>query len=78
MGPNCATALSLILVAVWLVSLSLRKQRVEQERKARAVAYRKAIEKARIQEQKSVTSKPKTGHVPSILYLAKEAERKHY
>ncbi|PMG48156.1 hypothetical protein BCU90_09605 [Vibrio lentus] len=70
-----ATALSLILVAVWLVSLSLRKQRVEQERKARAVAYRKAIEKARIQEQKERNFKAETGHVPSILYLAKEAER---
>ena len=70
-----ATALSLILVAVWLVSLSFRKQRVEQERKARAVAYRKAIEKARIQEQKERNFKAETGHVPSILYLAKEAER---
>ena len=70
-----ATALSLILVAVWLISLSLRKQRLEQERKARAVAYRKAIEKARIQEQKERHFKAETGHVPSILYLAKEAER---
>ncbi|WP_439148040.1 tetratricopeptide repeat protein [Vibrio sp.] len=70
-----ATALSLILVAVWLISLSLRKQRLEQERKARAVAYRKAIEKARIQEQKERNFKAETGHVPSILYLAKEAER---
>ncbi len=70
-----ATALSLILVAVWLISLSLRKQRLEQERKARAVAYRKAIEKARIQEQKERHFKAETGHAPSILYLAKEAER---
>ncbi len=70
-----ATALSLILIAVWLVSLSLRKKRLEQERKARAVAYRKAIEKARIQEQKDRQFKAETGHVPSILYLAKEAER---
>ncbi|MEQ6347344.1 tetratricopeptide repeat protein [Vibrio cyclitrophicus] len=70
-----ATALSLILVAVWLISLSLKKQRLEQERKARAVAYRKAIEKARIQEQKERHFKAETGHTPSILYLAKEAER---
>ena len=47
-----ATALSLILVVIWLISLSLRKQRLEQERKAREVAYRKAIEKARLQEKK--------------------------
>ena len=32
-----ATALSLILVVIWLISLSLRKQRLEQERKAREV-----------------------------------------
>ncbi|MDN3702498.1 tetratricopeptide repeat protein [Vibrio artabrorum] len=70
-----AAALSLILVAVWLVSLSLKKQRLEQERKARADSYRKAIEKARIQEQKERHFKAETGHVPSILYLAKEAER---
>ncbi|PQJ64256.1 hypothetical protein BTO10_05565 [Vibrio chagasii] len=70
-----ATALSLILIVVWLISLSLRKQRLEQERKARAVAYRKAIEKARIQEQKERHFKAETGHVPSILFLAKEAER---
>ncbi|WP_299695101.1 tetratricopeptide repeat protein [uncultured Vibrio sp.] len=70
-----ATALSLILVAVWLFSLSLRKQHLEQERKARAAAYRKAIEKARIQEQKERQFKAETGHVPSILFLAKEAER---
>ena len=70
-----ATALSLILVVIWLISLSLRKQRLEQERKAREVAYRKAIEKARLQEKKDRLFKAETGHIPSVLYLAKEAER---
>ncbi|TKF21596.1 sel1 repeat family protein [Vibrio genomosp. F6] len=70
-----ATLLSLVLVFVWLVSLSLRKQRIEQERKAREVAYRKAIEKAKQQEQQERVFKAETGHVPTILFLAKEAER---
>jgi TPR repeat protein len=70
-----ATTLALILVAVWLVSLSLRKQRVEQERKDRAVTYRNTIEKSRLQEQKEHLFKAESGHVPSILFLAKEAER---
>ncbi|NOH97183.1 tetratricopeptide repeat protein [Vibrio sp. 99-70-13A1] len=70
-----ATALSLLLVFIWLMSLSLRKQRVEEERKAREVAYRKAIEKARKQEKQERLFKAETGHLPSILFLAKEAER---
>ncbi|WP_164684020.1 tetratricopeptide repeat protein [Vibrio maerlii] len=70
-----ATGLSLILVFVWMVSLSLRKKRIQEERKAKEVAYRRAIEKARKQEQEERVYKADTGHIPSILVLAKEAER---
>ncbi|MGF1754102.1 sel1 repeat family protein [Vibrio makurazakiensis] len=70
-----ATALSLVLVFIWLVSLSMRKKRLELERKAREVAYRKAIEKAKRQEKKERLFKAETGHIPTILFLAKEAER---
>ncbi len=70
-----ATGLSLVLVLIWMVSLSMRKQRLEQERKAREVAYRKAIEKSREQERKDRLYKAETGHIPTILFLAKEAER---
>ncbi|EKO3817693.1 tetratricopeptide repeat protein [Vibrio harveyi] len=70
-----ATGLSLILIFVWMISLSMRKQRLEAERKAREVAYRKAMQKAREQERKEREFKAETGHIPTILYLAKESER---
>ena len=70
-----ATGLSLILIFVWMISLSMRKQRLEAERKAREAAYRKAIKKAREQERKEREFKAETGHIPTILFLAKEAER---
>ena len=70
-----ATGLLLLGMFMWMLALSIRKKRLEQERKEREIAYRKAIEKARIQEQKERHFKAETGHVPSILYLAKEAER---
>ncbi|CAH8236189.1 sel1 repeat family protein [Vibrio aestuarianus] len=70
-----ATGLSLILIFVWMLSLSLRKKRLEEERKAREIAYRKAIEKSREQDRQDRLFKAETGHVPTILYLAKEAER---
>ena len=72
-----ATGLSLILIFVWMISLSMRKQRLEAERKAREAAYRKAMQKAREQERKERAFKAETGHVPTILYLAKEAEREN-
>ncbi|MET1279475.1 tetratricopeptide repeat protein [Vibrio navarrensis] len=70
-----ATSLSLLLVFVWMFSLSLRKQRLEQERKAKEAAYRRAIEKAREQERQERLFKAESGHIPTILFLAKEAER---
>ncbi|MBR9786827.1 MAG: sel1 repeat family protein [Vibrionaceae bacterium] len=70
-----ATGLSLVLIFVWMTSLSMRKQRQELERKAREAVYRKAMQKAREQELKEREFKAETGHVPTILFLAKEAER---
>lgn len=70
-----ATGLSLVLIFVWMISLSMRKQRLEVERKARDAAYRKAIQKAREQEHQEREFKAETGHIPTILFLAKEAER---
>ncbi|MFH0262865.1 tetratricopeptide repeat protein [Vibrio barjaei] len=72
-----ATSLSLILAFIWMFSLSLRRKRMEQERLEREAAYRRAIEKARQQERQERVYKAETGHVPTILYLAKEAERKN-
>ncbi len=70
-----ATGLSLVLIFVWMISLSMRKQRLELERRAREAVYRKAIKKAREQELKEREFKAETGHIPTILFLAKEAER---
>ncbi|MGF1751156.1 tetratricopeptide repeat protein [Vibrio cionasavignyae] len=72
-----ATSLSLILAFVWMFSLSNRKKRLEQERIAREAAYRRTIEKARQQERKERIFKAETGHTPTMLFLAKEAERKN-
>ncbi|MGR5453241.1 tetratricopeptide repeat protein [Vibrio alfacsensis] len=71
------TGLSLVLIFFWMISLSMRKQRLQAERKAREVAYRKAMQKAREQEQKERKFKAETGHIPTILFLAKEAEREN-
>ncbi|WP_172563116.1 tetratricopeptide repeat protein [Vibrio furnissii] len=70
-----ATGLSLILIFVWMISLSVRKKRLEAEKKAREEAYRKALERQRDQERKERLYKAESGHVPTMLYLAKEAER---
>ncbi|MGC9422823.1 MULTISPECIES: tetratricopeptide repeat protein [Vibrio] len=70
-----AAGLSLILIFVWMISLSIRKKRLEEERKAREEAYRKALDRMREQERKERLFKAESGHVPTILYLAKEAER---
>ncbi len=70
-----ATGLSLVLIFIWMISLSMRKQRLEIERKAREINYRKAMQRAREQELEEREFKAETGHIPTILFLAKEAER---
>ncbi|TMX45942.1 tetratricopeptide repeat protein [Vibrio sp. Hep-1b-8] len=70
-----ATGLLLLGMFMWMLALSIRKKRLEQERKEREIAYRKAIEKNRKQEHEERIMKAEGGHIPTILYLAKEAER---
>ncbi len=70
-----ATGLSLVLIFVWMISLSMRKQRLDIERKAREVTYRRAMQRAREQELEERQFKAETGHIPTILFMAKEAER---
>lgn len=55
--------------------LSVRRKRLEEERRAREEAYRKALERNREQERKERLFKAESGHIPTILFLAKEAER---
>ncbi len=70
-----ATGLALLSMFAWMLVLSLRKKRLEQERKEREAAYRKSIEKHRQKEREERLLKAENGHVPTILFLAKEAER---
>lgn len=70
-----ASGLSLLLIFLWMVSISIRKKRLAEERKEKDEAYRRTIERARQQEKADRAFKADTGHVPTILFLAKEAER---
>ena len=69
------TGLLLLCMFLWMLALSVRKKRLEQERKEREIAYRKALEKNRKQEREERIYKAEGGHIPTILFLAKEAER---
>ncbi|WP_428772624.1 tetratricopeptide repeat protein [Vibrio sp.] len=70
-----AAGLALLLLVAWMFALSLKKKRLELEKRERETAYRKALEKSRKQEHEERIAKAENGHVPTILYLAKEAER---
>lgn len=70
-----ATGFTLILIFVWMMVLSMRRKRLAAERKAREEAYRRALERNREQERKERLFKAESGHIPTILFLAKEAER---
>ncbi len=72
-----ALGLSFILIFIWMLSLSVRKKRLEEERREREEAYRKALERTREEERKERLFQAESGHIPTILYLAKEAERKN-
>lgn len=69
------TGLMLLCMFLWMLALSVRKKRLEQERKEREIAYRRAMEKNRKQEHEERIFKAESGHIPTILFLAKEAER---
>lgn len=69
-----ATGVSLFLVVIWMISLSAKKKREEVAKQAREVAYRKAMIAAKEREHQDRIYKAETGHVPTQLYLAKEAE----
>lgn len=70
--------LSLILIFVWMITLSMRRRRMEAEKIAKEEAYRRALQRMRDQERKERLFKAESGHIPTMLYLAKEAERTNY
>ncbi len=69
--------LSFILIFIWMISLSVRKKRLELEKKEREEAYRRALERSREEERRERLFQAESGHVPTILYMAKEAEKKN-
>ncbi|MDR9828242.1 tetratricopeptide repeat protein [Vibrio sp. FNV 38] len=66
---------TLISLFLWMLSLSLRKKRMDQERLERDRQYRRTLIRAKEQEHKERIMKAEYGHIATILYLAKEAER---
>jgi len=72
-----ALGLLFILIFIWMISLSVRKKRLELEKREREEAYRKALERTREQERRERLFQAESGHIPTILYLAKEAEKKN-
>lgn len=69
-----ATGVSLIIIIGWMASLSAKKKRLAEEKIERERLYRRAIERQRQEERKERLFKAETGHIPTQLYLAKEAE----
>lgn len=67
--------LLLLAMSLWMLALSVRKKRLEQERREREKAYRKAMEKNRKQEHEERVFKAENNDIPSILFLAKLAEK---
>ncbi len=69
--------LSFILIFIWMISLSVRKKRLELEKQQREEAYRRALERSREEERRERLFQAESGHIPTILYMAKEAEKKN-
>ncbi|WP_375748479.1 tetratricopeptide repeat protein [Vibrio sp. HN007] len=70
-----ATGVSLLVIIGWVSAISARKKRLAQERLERERNFRREIEKQREQERQERIFKAETGHIPTQLFLAKEAER---
>ncbi len=69
--------LTFILIFIWMISLSVRKKRLELEKREREEAYRRALERSREEERRERLFQAESGHIPTILYMAKEAEKKN-
>ncbi|WP_413282604.1 tetratricopeptide repeat protein [Vibrio sp. MA40-2] len=71
------TGLSLLVIFGWMLSLSAKKKRLAEEKSERDRAYKRAIERQKNEEKKERQFKAETGHIPTQLFLAKEAELRH-
>ncbi|MGR5258820.1 tetratricopeptide repeat protein [Vibrio astriarenae] len=70
-------ALTLISMFVWVYSLSLRKARLEREKRDKDRLYKQVLAKSLEQEKQERLAKAEFGHIPSIFYAAKEAEKRN-
>lgn len=66
---------SLICVVIWMLMLSMKQQRYEQEKRRHQELQRLHSEQMEVAEQQERREKAERGHIPTILYLAKEAEK---
>jgi len=65
---------SLLIIVGWMASLSAKKKKLAEEKIDRERVYKRTIERKRDEEIKERLFKAETGHVPTQLFLAKEAE----
>jgi uncharacterized protein len=70
--------LLLIFSVIWMMVMSVKQKNLESEKQAREDARRRAIVRHRAQERQEKVQKAEANHIPSILFLAKEAEMRDF
>ncbi|MGX9416453.1 tetratricopeptide repeat protein [Vibrio sp. WJH972] len=68
----------LIFSVIWMTAVSAKQKLAASDKKARAAAHRKAIQRNHAQEKQELLQKAEENHLPSILLLAKQAELKDF
>jgi TPR repeat protein len=66
--------LLLIFSVIWMMIVSVRQKNHQSEKLARMDAHRRAVKRDHALEKNERIKKAGEGHIPSILFLAKEAE----
>lgn len=66
--------LLLIISVVWMSAVSAKQKRLESDKQARMEAHRQAVKRNHAEERLERVQKAEANHIPSILFLAKEAE----
>jgi len=66
----------LIILVVWMIGISLKQKKVEYERRKKKEKRRLVVERNLELERKERREKAEEGHIPTILFMAKEAERR--
>lgn len=66
--------LLLISSVFWMMAVAAKQKRMADEKQAKLEAHRRAVERNHEEERKERTQKAEANHIPSILFMAKEAE----